>query len=247
MTHTYNITGMTCTGCQAKVQSLLSNIPHITKVDIDLANNKADVTMDEHVHTANLQAALANYPKYSLSEAHHQQPVQQVFTDEAEDDRSFFETYKPVLLIFGYVAVVAILIASASGSFDWMLAMRTFMGGFFLVFSFFKMLNIEAFADSYSMYDIIANKFKAWGFIYVFVELGLGIAYVANLNPLVTNIVTLVVMSVSIIGVLQSVFNKRKIKCACLGAVFNLPMSTVTIIEDALMIAMSAVMLIAMF
>ncbi|MDB5285678.1 MAG: heavy-metal-associated protein [Mucilaginibacter sp.] len=246
MTHTYNITGMTCTGCQAKVQSLLSNIPHVTKVDIDLANNKADVTMDEHVLTANLQAVLANYPKYSLSEAHYQQPVQQVFIDEAEDNRSFFETYKPVLLIFGYVAVVAILIASSSVSFDWMLAMRAFMGGFFLAFSFFKVLNIQAFADSYSMYDIIAKKFRAWGFIYVFVELGLGIAYVANLNPLVTNIVTFVVMSVSIIGVLQSVFNKRKIKCACLGAVFNLPMSTVTIIEDALMIAMSAVMLIAM-
>ncbi|RYZ78221.1 MAG: heavy-metal-associated domain-containing protein, partial [Proteobacteria bacterium] len=44
-------------------------------------------------------------------------------------------------------------------------------------------------------------------------------------------------------GVLQSVLNKRKIQCACLGAVFNLPMSTVTIIEDGLMIAMSAVML----
>jgi copper chaperone CopZ len=245
MTHTYNITGMTCTGCQAKVQSLLSNIPHITKVDIDLTNNKADVTMDEHIPTANLQAALANYPKYNLSEVTHQ-PIQKTFTDETEDNRSFFETYKPVLLIFGYVAVVAILIASSSGSFDWMLAMKTFMGGFFLVFSFFKMLNIQAFADSYSMYDIIAKKFRAWGFIYVFVELGLGIAYVANLNPLATNIVTFAVMSVSIIGVLQSVLNKRKIKCACLGAVFNLPMSTVTIIEDALMIAMSAVMLIAM-
>jgi hypothetical protein len=43
--------------------------------------------------------------------------------------------------------------------------------------------------------------------------------------------------------VLQSVFNKRKIQCACLGAVFNLPMSTVTIIEDAMMIAMSAGMI----
>lgn len=246
MTHTYNITGMTCTGCQAKVQSLLSNIPHVTKVDIDLANNKADITMDAHVPTANLQAALADYPKYSLSEAQHHQPVQQAFIDEEEDNRSFVETYKPVLLIFGYVGVIAILIASSSDSFNWMLAMRAFMGGFFLVFSFFKMLNIQAFADSYSMYDIIAKKFRVWGFIYVFIELGLGIAYVINFNPLVTNIITLVVMSVSIIGVLQSVFNKRKIQCACLGAVFNLPMSTVTIIEDALMIAMSAVMLIAM-
>ncbi len=72
-------------------------------------------------------------------------------------------------------------------------------------------------------------------------------AFAINFKPVIMNYVTLIVMSVSIIGVLQSVFNKRKIKCACLGAVFNLPMSTVTIIEDALMIAMSIAMIIKMW
>jgi hypothetical protein len=47
-------------------------------------------------------------------------------------------------------------------------------------------------------------------------------------------------MAVSSIGVIQSVFQKRKIRCACLGTVFNLPMSTVTLVEDGLMIAMAA-------
>ena len=56
----------------------------------------------------------------------------------------------------------------------------------------------------------------------------------------------LIVISVSITGVLQSVLNKRKIRCACLGTVFNLPMSTVTIIEDALMIAMNGAMLFSL-
>lgn len=51
-------------------------------------------------------------------------------------------------------------------------------------------------------------------------------------------------MGVSIIGVIQSVVQKRQIKCACLGIGFNLPMSTVTIVEDALMIAMAVFMLI---
>jgi len=67
-----------------------------------------------------------------------------------------------------------------------------------------------------------------------------------NLSPVVVNWVTLVVMTVSILGVLESVLNKKKIQCACLGAVFNLPMSTVTIVEDAIMIAMSAAMLVLM-
>jgi hypothetical protein len=72
----------------------------------------------------------------------------------------------------------------------------------------------------------------------------LGIAFLTGFNPLTTNSVTFLVMSISIIGVLQSVLNKKKIQCACLGAIFNLPMSTVTIIEDALMIIMSGLMII---
>jgi hypothetical protein len=118
------------------------------------------------------------------------------------------------------------------------------MAGFFLVFSFFKLLNLKGFADSYAMYDVIAKKIPAWGYAYAFIELGLGVSYLLNAFPFVTNIVTLVVMTISILGVLQTVLNKQKIQCACLGAVFNLPMSTVTIIEDGLMIAMSLAMIV---
>ena len=94
------------------------------------------------------------------------------------------------------------------------------------------------------MYDIIARKFPAWGYIYAFTELLLGIAFLVNFDPIITNSVTFTVMSISIVGVLQTVLDKKTIKCACLGDVFNLPMSTVTIIEDGLMIAMSVTMLI---
>ncbi len=103
------------------------------------------------------------------------------------------------------------------------------------------MLDLKGFAESYATYDVIAKKWMGWGYVYAFIELGLGIAFLLSWNLLFTYTVTLVVMSISIIGVLQSVFNKRKIQCACLGAVFNLPMSTVTIIEDALMIERSNV------
>jgi hypothetical protein len=65
-----------------------------------------------------------------------------------------------------------------------------------------------------------------------------------RLQPTAVNLTTLVVMSVSSIGVIQSVLQKRKIRCACLGTVFNLPMSTVTLVEDGLMIAMAAAALL---
>ena len=119
-----------------------------------------------------------------------------------------------------------------------------FMAGFFLVFSFFKMLNLKAFANTYAMYDLLAMRSKAYGFIYPFIELALGIAYLLGFAAQATNALTLIVMGFSSLGVIRAVMNKQKIKCACLGAVFDLPMSTITIIEDLLMAAMAAWMLL---
>ena len=244
MTHTYKVSGMTCTGCQAKVQNLLSKVDAVSDVNIDLAKGEATIKMDKHIETAILQEALKDYPKYQLTENNQQHlPVN---TEKVEETRTWLATYKPILLIFAFITGITFLNEWVVGDFVFMRWMSNFMAGFFLVFSFFKLLNLKGFAESYSMYDVIAKKWNGWGYVYAFIELALGIAFLTGFNPILTNSITFIVMSVSIIGVLQSVFNKRKIKCACLGDVFNLPMSTITIIEDALMIGMSAAMLLTM-
>lgn len=243
MTHTYQITGMTCAGCQYKVEHLLQDVNGVEHAEVDLKRGEATVTMDQHVPTSMLQQALQGYPKYQLSENQHA-VAEPTLTEETN---SVVQTYRPIFLIFAYILIVSLIVGTTATGFNWMLGMRVFMAGFFLVFSFFKMINLDGFADSYAMYDVIARKFKGWGYIYALLELALGLAYTINYNPVLTNAVTLVVMLVSIIGVLQSVLNKRAIRCACLGAVFNLPMSTVTIIEDGLMIFMSAYMLFRIF
>ncbi len=224
---------MTCGGCVVKVKGLLSGVEGVKDVVVDLGKGEVEVSGDVGVGV--LKGALAGYPKYQLSEV--------TAPEVAAAPASWWVTYKPILLLFGYITIVALVGSTASGSWNAGVGMRIFMSGFFLSFSFFKLLNLRAFAESYAMYDIVAKRWGTWGYIYAFVELGLGIAFAVNIFPFYTNLVTLIVMSVSIVGVLQSVLNK-KIKCACLGAVFNLPMSTVTIIEDALMMGMSVVALV---
>jgi len=245
MLHTYQVSGMTCTGCQKKVEHLLSTVAGVKQVSIDLEKGEATLTMDHHIPTTALQNAFQHYPKYKLSEAMNSMPTA-LSSNSQEPSRDWLETYKPILLIFLYLTGITLTIEWYYGSFTWMRWMNHFMAGFFLVFSFFKMLDIKGFAESYRTYDILAKNWKAWGYLYPFVELGLGLAYLIVFNPLLTNTVSFIVMSMSIIGVIQSVMNKKQIKCACLGAVFNLPMSTVTIIEDALMIGMSGIMLLLM-
>lgn len=245
MKHKYNITGMTCTNCEDKVKSLLKKVKGIKDVTIDLKMGSAEIEMDTHISIEVLNSALKDYPQYQISMQEHTLSIPSLLIEE-DVHKSWGATYKPILLIFAYILTIS-LIGSYNGTeINFLTAMRIFMAGFFITFSFFKMLDLKGFTDSYAMYDIVAKRFRTWGYIYAFVELGLGLAYATNFQPEIINYITLVVMSVSIIGVLQSVLNKRKIKCACLGAVFNLPMSTVTIVEDSLMIAMSAIMLFIM-
>ena len=233
MVHKYQITGMTCSSCEAKVKSALLMVDNVTHVEVSLQDHSTTITMDKHVPLKELQKALD--PKYQIAALEHNEMTEQT--------KSWFETYKPILLIFFYITLTTVLIQINNQHFDLMQWMRHFMAAFFLVFSFFKLLNLKGFAESYAMYDILARRFPSWAYIYAFIELALGIGYMIDFNPIVINMVSFFVMSVSIIGVLKTVLNKQQIQCACLGDVFHLPMSIVTIIEDALMIIMAAFML----
>lgn len=242
MTHTYNIQGMTCSGCVAKAKSELLKIGDVVEANVQLTSPQATIVMQKHIPVSELQKALAKAGNYTITEDVHPHHIQSKSAPQIES-ASWIETYKPIVLIGIYITGITLLIESLTGAFNLHNWMQNFMAGFFLVFSFFKLLNLRGFADSYSTYDIIAKRWYGWGFVYAFIELFLGVGFLTGFKPVVVNAITLIVMTISIIGVIQSVLNKKKIQCACLGAVFNLPMSTVTIIEDALMIVMSAVML----
>ncbi|WP_295960942.1 MauE/DoxX family redox-associated membrane protein [Rhodoferax sp.] len=227
---TFEITGMTCGGCVKRVQAKLEAVA--PGVQIQLTPPLA--TVPGPMDVAALQAALAG-SHYSVIAPAVVAPPPPAITP------SWFATYRPLLLIAAYILGAGLLVQGAQLS--GMETMRYFMAGFFLVFSFFKLLDVAAFADAYAGYDLLARRWRPWGFIYPFVELALGAAYLAHFQPVLTNAVTLVVMGFSAIGVISAVLDKRSIRCACLGTVFQLPMSTVTIIEDVGMVAMAAIAL----
>lgn len=239
MTHTYIIKGVTCDGCVAKVKSKLLMHPEILAADVKLQNQKSTITMQKHLTVDELQAAIGKDTKYKISadtddHSHH------AHAQATTAKKSWIATYKPLLIIAAFITGVSIITSGGHTP----VAMNNFMAGFFLVFSFFKFLDLKAFASSYSMYDVLAKRVPVYGYAYPFIELALGLAFLTGFNPIVTNWATLIIMGFSSIGVIQSVVNKQKIRCACLGAVFNLPMSTVTIVEDLLMVAMAAALLV---
>jgi copper chaperone CopZ len=232
---------MTCNGCVAKVKSELLKLGDVLNADIQLQSPHATITMQKHIAVNTLQEAVSRAGKYTIEESSEGGHTMQSHVAAIEEQSN---SYFPIFLIFGYVTGISLLIQFVSGSFNWMEWMSHFMAGFFLVFSFFKLMNLKGFAEGYSMYDVVAKHVPAYGFIYPFIELGLGIAFLTAFNPLLTNIITSIVMAVSTIGVVQNLMKKSPFQCACLGTVIKLPLSKVTLFEDLLMLAMSIVMII---
>jgi copper chaperone CopZ len=246
-TNTYKISGLTCKNCANKVTVALKPYAESVEVSQDLQQiTLAGLTAG----VSELNAVLKNSGNYVIGAEIISGRSSVIGTKSDinmstnDKNRTFFVTYKPLLLVFCYILLVCLAVEYANGRFALHRFMPNFMAGFFLVFSFFKLLDLRGFAQSYSMYDLLAKKWHAYGFIYPFIELGLGTAYLLAYRPILTNVVTLIVMAFSSIGVILTVANKQKIKCACLGTGFNLPMTTVTIIEDLLMAGMAAWMLI---
>ncbi len=233
----YEVTGLTCGGCVSRVQQTLT--PYAESVKVTLSPPQA-VLSNPSIDITALNLALSAVGKYRLIAP--AQVAEPPYDDQAQ--QSWLATYYPLLLIIAFIIMVSGLAQWGAANFDWSLWMRHFMAGFFIVFSFFKLLDIRSFANSYAMYDLLAKRAKNYGLLYPFIELALGIAYLINWQPVITNTITLLVMLFSSIGVILSVMNKQKIRCACLGSVFNLPMSTVTIIEDLSMALMALWMLV---
>jgi copper chaperone CopZ len=248
MRHTYAIAGMHCQSCVRKVTNALGGVVGVTSAEVTLTPPRAQVEMTRHVPTDALSAAVSAAGDYRLSEGaptdlHQLSAPQAASADETAPKESLY----PLALIVGYIAGTVALIAWATGERSLEEAMRHFMAGFFLVFSFFKLLDLRGFADAYRGYDLVARVSPAWAWAYPFVELGLGVAYVVNFQPVLVNIVTLVLMTVGAVGVLKALLDKRTIRCACLGTALNLPMTKVTLVEDLGMAAMAAGMLAMQF
>jgi cation transport ATPase len=239
MTHQYKLSGLTCSNCVAKVKSELLRLPDVLSADV--TQDKAVISMDRHIPLAQLQQAIGENGRYKITEDETDHSYHAMAGQETQ---SWLKTYKPLLLIAAFITGVSLIAAKTATGVNGMLWMQYFMAGFFLVFSFFKFLDLKGFAESYAMYDLLAKKVRSYGYVYPFIELTLGILFLAGFNLPATNAATIVIMGFSSIGVIQSVLDKKKIRCACLGAVFNLPMSTVTIVEDLVMVAMAAITII---
>jgi len=235
MKHTYIVEGMTCNGCKASVEKSIVSLEEVSNVTVDLDAAEVAIEMRNHITLSKLQEALSS--KYTISEI----KTEKVTAFDSSKEKSEIQQLFPLFLIFGYITIAAIFsVINPWNTTDFML---NFMGLFYIVFSFFKLLDVKGFAMSFGMYDPLSKVIPTYGFVYPFIELALGIFFLMRFQIFVSLAITLIILGITTVGVAKSLLDKKSIQCACLGSVLNLPMTKATFIENSIMILMAILMI----
>ncbi len=232
MIKTYHISGMTCQGCVASVKKNLELVDAVKTVEVNLEKEAAKVTMDTPLVLAYLKSALPD--KFDIDEI-------AIEVKPAEKKKTKFQQLKPLALIFVYLFSASFLLNYSD--WDTREAMLDFMGLFYIVFSFFKFLDLKGFPESFKMYDPLTKALPFYAWVYPFIELVLGFLFLMRLYIHVALVVTIVILGITTVGVVQTLLNKKKIQCACLGTALQLPMTEATFIENTIMLVMAISML----
>tara|TARA_S200000501_G_C20701016_1_gene689509 strand:- start:137 stop:838 length:702 start_codon:yes stop_codon:yes gene_type:complete len=229
----FKISGMTCNGCRSTVENKLSSLDGIDNVQVDLTNGEAIIYSKNPISFSLISNSLPS--KYKV-----------INKGDAKDNEivksSKIKQLLPLFIIFGYISITSILLNFK----EWnsINAMLDFMGLFYIIFSFFKILDIKGFSRSFKMYDPLAKKITTYGYIYPFIEILLGLMFLTRTEVNIALLITIIILGITSVGVTQTLLNKRTINCACLGTTLKLPMTEATFIENAIMITMSILLLI---
>lgn len=157
-----------------------------------------------------------------------------------EDNDGTEKTYRPVLAIF---AVAALMAAAVSWfvfgdilrlrTFEWFVAMSM------TLLALQKLKDVESFSTMFLNYDLLAQKWVPYGYIYPFAEAFAGILMIAGALTWLSSPVALFIGTVGAMSVYKAVYlDKRELKCACVGGDSNVPLGFISLTENFMMIGM---------
>lgn len=154
-------------------------------------------------------------------------------------------TYKPVIMLFSVAALMAVVVtwlslgAVFSGqTLEWFISISMVLLGLQ------KLQDVERFATMFLNYDLLAQRWVRYGYIYPFVETGAGLLMMAGLLTWISAPAALFVASIGAVSVFKAVYiDKRELKCACVGGDSNVPLGFISLTENLMMVGMAIWML----
>ena len=236
----YKITGMTCSSCKASIESSLNHLDQVKSCNANIKLGELTLILNNDIDLKSLQNSIPK--KYFINEEISSSDRLSEIKSDSTNKKSKIEQLKPLFLILFYITSASILLNFRD--WNWNNFMLDFMGLFFLIFSFFKMLDLKGFPVSFKMYDPLAKVIPVYGFLYPFVETVLGIMFLMRIQIIFALIVSLIILLVTTVGVTKTLLSKKIVQCACLGTHLKLPMTEATLIENIIMLSMSIIMIL---
>ena len=154
-------------------------------------------------------------------------------------------TYTPVIALFAMAAAMAL--AASWGAFGQVMtitAAEWFIAFAMCLLALQKLKDIESFSTMFLNYDLLAQRWVRYGYVYPFAEGLAGILMVAGALMWLSIPVALFIGTIGAVSVFKAVYiDKRELKCACVGGDSNVPLGFVSLTENLMMIAMALWML----
>lgn len=154
-------------------------------------------------------------------------------------------TYKPVIALFSIAALLAVAVTwlsigtvFAGRTLEWFISISMVLLGLQ------KLQDVERFATMFLNYDLLAQRWVRYGYIYPFVETAAGLLMMAGVLTWISAPSALIVASIGAVSVFKAVYiDKRELKCACVGGDSKVPLGFVSLVENLMMIGMAIWML----
>ena len=156
-------------------------------------------------------------------------------------------TYRPVIALFAMAAAMGLAMSWASyGSVLTVRAVEWFIAVSMCLLALQKLKDIEKFSTSFLNYDLLARRHVRYGYVYPFVEGGVGVLMIAGgIYGLIAAPFALFIATIGAISVFKAVYiDKRELKCACVGGDTNVPLGFVSLTENLMMIMMAVWMML---
>ena len=155
-------------------------------------------------------------------------------------------TYAPVLAVFAVTALMALAVSYATqGQALTVHAAQWFIAFTMCVLGMLKLRDIETFSTMFLGYDLLAQRWLPYARLYPFAEVGAGVLMIAGVLTWLSASVALFIGGVGTVSVFKAVYiDKRELKCACVGGDSNVPLGFVSLVENVMMVAMAAWMLV---